>query len=212
MTSEQYLRLREKFPSLFNHQSVEGNENIINLSSFSEVIKQLITLCGDNPERDGLQDTPFRVLKAFLESTEGYREDPKLHLEKTFDIEHNGLILIKDIEFYSLCEHHFSPFFGVAHVGYIPNEKITGLSKVGRLVEGFAKRFQVQERLTSQIAAAIEEVLEPEGTIVIVEAKHMCMCSRGIKKSNAVTTTSSIRGIYENRPDLRTEFYSLIRN
>ncbi len=212
MTDEQYLRLREKFPSLFNYQLVEENENIINLSSFSEAIKQLITLCGDNPERDGLQDTPFRVLKAFLESTEGYREDPKLHLEKTFDIEHNGLILIKDIEFYSLCEHHFSPFFGVAHVGYIPNEKITGLSKVGRLVEGFAKRFQVQERLTSQIAAAIEEVLEPEGTIVIVEAKHMCMCSRGIKKSNAVTTTSSMRGIYENRPDLRAEFYSLIKN
>jgi GTP cyclohydrolase IA len=212
MTDEQYLRLREKFPTLFNYQLVEENENIINLSSFSEAIKQLITLCGDNPERDGLQDTPFRVLKAFLESTEGYREDPKLHLEKTFDIEHNGLILIKDIEFYSLCEHHFSPFFGVAHVGYIPNEKITGLSKVGRLVEGFAKRFQVQERLTSQIAAAIEEVLEPEGTIVIVEAKHMCMCSRGIKKSNAVTTTSSMRGIYENRPDLRAEFYSLIKN
>ena len=212
MTSEQYLLLREKFPKLFNHQSVEENGSLVEMANFSEAIKQLIKLCGDDPERDGLQDTPFRVLKAFLESTEGYREDPKLHLEKTFDIQHKGLILIKDIEFYSLCEHHFSPFFGVAHVGYIPKEKITGLSKVGRLVEGYAKRFQVQERLTTQIAQAIEEVLDPEGTIVMVEAKHMCMCSRGIKKANAVTTTSSIRGIYENRPDLRAEFYSLIKN
>ena len=205
MTSEQYQKLREKFPNLLDLQSVE-------VTNFSESIKQLIKLCGDDPERDGLQDTPFRVLKAFLESTEGYREDPKHHLEKTFDIKHNGLILIKDIEFYSLCEHHFSPFFGVAHVGYIPREKITGLSKVGRLVEGYAKRFQVQERLTTQIAAAIEEVLEPEGTIVIVEAKHMCMCSRGVKKATAITTTTSMRGIYENRPDLRSEFFSLIKN
>ena len=212
MTSEQYLLLREKFPQLLNHQSVEENGSLVEMANFSEAIKQLIKLCGDDPERDGLQDTPFRVLKAFLESTVGYREDPKLHLEKTFDIQHKGLILIKDIEFYSLCEHHFSPFFGVAHVGYIPKEKITGLSKVGRLVEGYAKRFQVQERLTTQIAQAIEEVLDPEGTIVMVEAKHMCMCSRGIKKANAVTTTSSIRGIYENRPDLRAEFYSLIKN
>ena len=205
MTSEQYLKLREKFPNLFDLQSVE-------VTNFSEAIKQLIKLCGDDPERDGLQDTPFRVLKAFLESTEGYREDPKHHLEKTFNIQHKGLILIKDIEFYSLCEHHFSPFFGVAHVGYIPRVKITGLSKVGRLVEGYAKRFQVQERLTTQIAAAIEEVLEPEGTIVIVEAKHMCMCSRGVKKANALTTTTSMLGIYENRPDLRAEFFSLIKN
>lgn len=212
MTSEQYLLLLEKFPKLFNPQSVDENGCLVEMASFSEAIKQLIKLCGDDPERDGLQDTPFRLLKAFLESTEGYREDPKLHLEKAFDIQHKGLILIKDIEFYSLCEHHFSPFFGVAHVGYIPKEKITGLSKVGRLVEGYAKRFQVQERLTTQIAQSIEEVLDPEGTIVMVEAKHMCMCSRGIKKANAVTTTSSIRGIYENRPDLRAEFYSLIKN
>jgi GTP cyclohydrolase IA len=212
MTSEQYLKLLEKFPNLFNHQAVEENETLVEFTNFSQAIKHLIKLCGDNPERDGLLDTPYRVLKAFLEATEGYRENPKLHLEKTFDIQHKGLILIKDIEFFSLCEHHFSPFFGVAHVGYIPKEKITGLSKVGRLVEGYAKRFQVQERLTTQIAAAIEEVLDPEGTIVIVEAKHMCMCSRGIKKANAVTTTSSIRGIYENRPDLRGEFFSLIKN
>lgn len=208
MTSEQLQILSKKYPHLFTSE----NENFTNITQFSEAVKQLIKLCGDDPERDGLLETPFRVIKAFLEYTEGYHEDPKVHLEKTFDIHHKGLILIKDIEFYSLCEHHFSPFFGVAHIGYIPKEKITGLSKMGRLVEGYAKRFQVQERLTTQIAEAIEEVLDPEGTIVVVEAKHMCMCSRGIKKANTVTTTSSLLGIYENRPDLRAEFYSLIKN
>ncbi|WHX98228.1 GTP cyclohydrolase I FolE [Neobacillus sp. DY30] len=210
MKSEQLQVLNKKFPHLFTQQT--ASENFTNLTQFSEAVKQLIKLCGDDPERDGLLDTPFRVLKAFLEYTEGYQEDPKVHLEKTFDIHHNGLILIKDIEFYSLCEHHFSPFFGAAHIGYIPKKKITGLSKMGRLVEGYAKRFQVQERLTTQIAEAIEEVLEPEGTIVVVEAKHICMCSRGIKKANTITTTSSLLGIYENRPDLRAEFYSLIKN
>ena len=212
MTDEQLLILSQKFPHLFSQHTHEENRNLADISRFTDAIKQLISLCGDDPERDGLQETPFRVLKAFLEYTEGYHEDPSIHLEKTFDIHHKGLILIKDIEFYSLCEHHFSPFFGVAHIGYIPKEKITGLSKMGRLVEGYAKRFQVQERLTTQIAEAIEKVLEPEGTIVVVEAKHMCMCSRGIKKVNTVTTTSSLLGIYENRPDLRAEFYSLIKN
>ncbi|RBN36584.1 GTP cyclohydrolase I FolE, partial [Priestia megaterium] len=119
----------------------------------------------------------------FLEYTEGYREDPKAHLEKTFDVNHNELVLIRDIEFHSMCEHHFAPFFGVAHVGYIPDKKITGLSKIARTVEGYAKRFQVQERLTNEIADAIEEILEPKGVMVIIEAKHMCMCGRGIKKS-----------------------------
>lgn len=174
-------------------------------------IKDLIELCGDDPERDGLKETPYRVIKAFLEYTEGYREDPKKHLEKVFAVDHQELVLVKDIEFYSLCEHHFAPFFGVAHVGYIPNKKITGLSKIARMVEGYARRFQVQERLTSQIAAAIEEVLEPAGTMVIVEAKHMCMCGRGIKKSNTSTTTSSVRGVFANKPDARAEFLSLLR-
>ena len=119
--------------------------------------KMKIKLCGDDPERDGLQESPMRVLKAFLEYTEGYHEDPKKHLEKVFDVDHQELILVRDIEFYSMCEHHFAPFYGVAHVGYIPNEKITGLSKIGRMVEGYAKRFQVQERLTNQIAEAMQD-------------------------------------------------------
>ncbi|PFP30581.1 GTP cyclohydrolase I FolE [Bacillus sp. AFS073361] len=212
MTSDQYLLLSEKFPSLFKPHAQENHRNLMDVNFFTTAIRQLIQLCGDDPDRDGLQDTPFRVLKAFLEYTEGYHEDPKQHLEKTFDIEHKGLILVKDIEFFSMCEHHFAPFFGVAHVGYIPNEKITGLSKIGRMVDGYAKRFQVQERLTTQIAAAMEEVLEPEGTIVVIEAKHMCMCSRGTKKSTASTTTSSVHGVFGKQPDLRSEFFSLIKN
>ncbi|MDR6999684.1 GTP cyclohydrolase I FolE [Neobacillus niacini] len=194
--TEQYHELNKK--TKLGHQFMEG-------------VKDLIELCGDDPNRDGLQETPYRVLKAFLEYTEGYREDPKLHLEKTFDVEHQELILVKDIEFHSVCEHHFAPFFGVTHVGYIPNEKITGLSKIARMVEGYAKRFQVQERLTSQIAHAMEEILEPKGTMVIIEAKHMCMCGRGIKKSNASTTTSSVRGIFADDSVARAEFLSLLQ-
>ena len=164
-------------------------------------IRELINLCGDDPNRDGLEETPYRFLKAFLEYTEGYREDPKLHLLKTFDVNHQELIFVKNIEFHSLCEHHFAPFFGVAHVAYIPHQKITGLSKLARLVEGYSKSFQVQERLTAQIVDAIEEVLQPQGTIVVIEAKHMCMCGRGIKKSSASTTTSSVRGIFAEQSD-----------
>lgn len=212
MTSDQYLLLSKKFPSLFHPHLGEDSRSLMDVNFFATAIRQLIKLCGDDPDREGLQDTPFRVLKAFLEYTEGYHEDPKLHLEKTFDIQHKGLILVKDIEFFSMCEHHFSPFFGVAHVGYLPKEKITGLSKIGRMVDGYAKRFQVQERLTSQISAAMEEVLEPEGTMVVVEAKHMCMCSRGTKKSSAFTTTSSVYGKFETHADLRSEFFSLIKN
>lgn len=172
---------------------------------------ELIDFCGDDPNRDGLEETPYRVLKAFLEYTEGYREDPKDHLKKTFDVTHRELVLVKDIEFYSMCEHHFAPFFGVAHVGYIPGQKITGLSKIARMVDGYAKRFQVQERLTTQIAEAMEDILEPKGTMVVIEAKHMCMCGRGVKKSSAETVTSSVRGAFADRQDSRAEFLSLIK-
>lgn len=174
-------------------------------------LKELIDLCGDDAEREGVEETPYRVVKAFLEYTEGYREDPKQHLEKTFDVDHNELVLVKDIEFYSMCEHHFAPFFGVAHVGYIPNQKVTGLSKIARLVDGYARRFQVQERLTTQIAEAIEEVLDPIGTMVVIEAKHMCMCGRGVRKSSASTTTSSVRGLFGKRAATRAEFLSLVK-
>lgn len=170
----------------------------------------LIRLCGDDAQRDGLLESPFRVIKAFAEYTEGYREDPKAHLEKTFEVDHKELVLVKDIEFHSMCEHHFAPFYGVAHIGYIPSTKITGLSKLARLTDGYAKRFQVQERLTNEIADAMVDVLDPIGVMVVIEAKHMCMCGRGVKKSGASTTTSAVRGAFQNEPEARAEFLSLL--
>lgn len=209
MSIDKSLLLTTKFPNLFPPSS-NSSDNLAQATIFMDAVKQLVTLCGDDPSRDGLEETPFRVLKAFLENTEGYREDPKQHLLKTFDIEHQELILVKNIEFYSICEHHFAPFYGVAHVGYIPSARITGLSKIARMVEGYAKRFQVQERLTTQVVEAMEEMLQPQGTMVVIEAKHMCMCGRGIKKSNASTVTSSVRGIFADQPGTRTEFLTYI--
>lgn len=209
LSNKERTLIIKNFPETFDNP-LELNKKLDQANRIEEAFKELIDLCGDNPNRDGLQETPYRVLKAFLEYTEGYREDPKLHLEKTFDVEHQELVLVKDIEFYSMCEHHFAPFFGVAHVGYIPNKKVTGLSKIARMVEGYAKRFQVQERMTTQISKAIEEILEPKGTMIVIEAKHMCMCGRGIKKSSASTTTSSVRGIFADKENARAEFLSLL--
>jgi GTP cyclohydrolase I len=205
--------ISKEFPEVFDKHSDKSDvtRKTIQASHFMKGVTELIELCGDDPTRDGLQETPYRVLKAFLEYTEGYRENPNTHLEKIFDVDHQELILVKDIEFHSVCEHHFAPFFGVVHVGYIPNKKITGLSKIARMVEGYAKRFQVQERLTSQIVNAIENILEPQGTMVVIEAKHMCMCGRGIKKSSSSTTTSSVRGVFGSRADARAEFLSLLK-
>jgi len=174
-------------------------------------IKDLLLLTGEDPNRDGLAETPFRVVKSMLEFTEGYREDPKVHLEKTFDVNSRELVIVKDIEFYSNCEHHLVPFFGVAHVGYIPDKKITGLSKIARMVDGYAKRFQVQERLTQEITDAMTEVLKPQGVMVVLEAKHMCICGRGIKKNDAETITSAVRGLFTHDAALRAEFLSLIK-
>nr|WP_281278860.1 GTP cyclohydrolase I FolE [Ectobacillus funiculus] len=203
--------MTQNFFDILEQNPAEINKKIAQSQNFMNAVRELIELCGDDPDRDGLEETPYRVLKAFLEYTEGYREDPKAHLMKTFDVDHQELVLVRDIEFHSMCEHHFAPFFGVAHVGYIPNEKITGLSKIARLVEGYAKRFQVQERMTTEIVEAIEEILEPKGIMVVIEAKHMCMCGRGIKKSNASTVTSSVRGIFADQPDARAEFLSLLQ-
>ena len=209
--NKEHRLITQNFFDILEQNPAEINKKIAQSQNFMNAVRELIELCGDDPDRDGLEETPYRVLKAFLEYTEGYREDPKAHLMKTFDVEHQELVLVRDIEFHSMCEHHFAPFFGVAHVGYIPNEKITGLSKIARMVEGYAKRFQVQERMTTEIVEAIEEILEPKGIMVVIEAKHMCMCGRGIKKSNASTVTSSVRGIFADQPDARAEFLSLLQ-
>ena len=159
-------------------------------------VREILIAIGEDPERDGLVDTPTRVAKAYAEFFAGVHQDPADHLSTTFDIEHDELVLVKDIPFYSTCEHHLVPFHGAAHIGYIPGKsgKVTGLSKLARLVEVFARRPQVQERLTTQIVDALVEHLHPLGAIVVVECEHMCMSMRGVQKPGAKTVTSAVRG------------------
>jgi GTP cyclohydrolase I len=159
-------------------------------------VTELLLAIGENPERDGLRDTPKRVARALRENFEGLWKSPEEVLTTTFDIGHNELVIVRDIEVFSHCEHHLTPFHGVAHIGYIPGEsgRITGLSKLARLVDLYSRRPQVQERLTSQIADAMVEILNPAGVIVIVDCEHLCMSMRGVKKSQARTTTSAVRG------------------
>lgn len=184
---------------------------IVALDNAEAALQGLFELLGEDAERDGLQETPFRFVKALAEHTVGYREDPKLHLEKTFDVDHQDLVLVKDIPFNSLCEHHLAPFVGKVHIAYIPSDKITGLSKFGRVVEGYAKRLQVQERLTQEIADAIQEVLNPQAVAVIVEAEHTCMSGRGVKKHGATTVTSTMRGLFKENASARAELLQLIK-
>lgn len=159
-------------------------------------IRELLIAIGEDPEREGLRDTPARVARAYEELTKGLRQRPEEVLTTTFDLGHDEMVLVRDIELWSMCEHHLVPFTGVAHVGYIPatTGKITGLSKLARLVDVFAKRPQVQERLTTQIADAATEILEPRGVIVVIEAEHLCMTMRGVRKAGARTITSAVRG------------------
>ncbi len=175
-------------------------------------IRELLFAIGEDPDRDGLRETPARVARMYAETCAGLHTDPAVHLLKTFEADHDEMILVKDISFYSMCEHHLVPFFGRAHVGYIPNEtgKITGLSKMARLVDGFAQRPQVQERLTVQVAEAIESALSPRGTFVVVEAEHLCMAMRGIRKPGSSTVTSAVRGIFRSNAAARAEAMRLI--
>jgi len=172
-------------------------------------VRELLLALGEDPDREGLQETPARVARAFKENFEGLWKSPEDVLTTTFDIGHEELVIIRDIEVFSHCEHHLTPFHGVAHVGYIPRGKITGLSKVARLVDLFARRPQVQERLTSQIADAMVKILDPMGVIVIVDCEHLCMSMRGVRKSQARTTTSAVRGALRD-PATRAEAISLI--
>ena len=172
----------------------------------------MLRLLGEDPEREGLVKTPERVAKAILSVTSGYSEDPHAILRAAmFKEDYSQMVIVKDIDFYSLCEHHILPFFGKVHVAYIPNGYITGLSKIARVVDVFAKRLQVQERLTLQIKNCIQETLNPLGVMVVVEAQHLCMQMRGIKKQNSVTTTSDFCGAF-NQAKTREEFMNLIRN
>jgi len=174
-------------------------------------VKELLLAIGEDPEREGLRDTPARVARAYAENFEGLWQKPEEILTTTFDIGHKELVIVRDIEIFSHCEHHLTPFHGLAHIGYIPGEsgRITGISKLARLVDLYARRPQVQERLTTQIADAIVEILDPAGVIVIIDCQHMCMSMRGVKKSQARTTTSAVRGQLRN-PATRAEAMALI--
>jgi GTP cyclohydrolase I len=176
-------------------------------------VKIILEAMGEDPEREGLKSTPERVARMYEEIFCGLKDDPARHLEVYFEEEqHEEMVLVKDIPIYSMCEHHLLPFYGRAHVAYIPKGKITGLSKLARVVEGYAKRPQLQERLTSQIADAIMDKLKPWGVIVVVEAEHMCMTMRGVKKPGSMTLTSAVRGLFRTQEATRAEAFALIRS
>lgn len=183
----------------------------VDLPRIEAAVREILTAVGEDPDREGLLDTPARVARAYAETFVGLRQTPADVLDKTFDVEHEELILVRDIEVYSTCEHHLVPFHGVAHVGYIPSPsgRVTGLSKLARLVDVYAKRPQVQERLTTQIADALVEHLDAQGVIVVIEAEHLCMSMRGIRKPGARTITSAVRGQLRNTAT-RAEAMSLL--
>lgn len=184
--------------------------NIKVTDDVKERYKNIITDLGENPSRNGLRDTPERAAKAMQFLTQGYHQDPEEILKGAmFEESYNEMVIVKDIELYSLCEHHILPFFGKAHVAYIPNGHIVGLSKIPRIVDVFSRRLQVQERLTEQILECIDNTLKPQGVAVVIEAAHMCMMMRGVQKQNSVTTTSGFRGAFKQM-ETRTEFLKLI--
>jgi GTP cyclohydrolase I len=182
------------------------------LPRIERAVREILLAIGEDPGRDGLRETPGRVARAFAEQFAGLRQSPEDVLTTVFDADHEEMVLVRDIEVYSTCEHHLVPFFGFAHVGYIPNIKgqITGLSKLARLVDVFARRPQVQERMTSQVADAMMNVLQPRGAIVVIEAEHLCMSMRGVRKPGAKTVTSAVRGSFLESDSTRAEALSLL--
>ena len=181
------------------------------LDELASHYKQVLTLLGEDPEREGLRKTPMRVAKAMQVLTRGYTQDPhKVLTDALFEEKYNQMVIVKDIDFFSMCEHHILPFYGKAHVAYIPNGYITGLSKIARVVDIFSHRLQVQERLTEQVMQCINDTLKPQGVMVVIEAKHMCMQMRGVEKQNSITTTSAYSGVFESSKT-RNEFMDLLR-
>ncbi len=182
-------------------------------ASLSELAREMLLRLGEDPERDGLLRTPERMEKALQYLTRGAQEDPyKILRGALFDVSYDEMVIVKDIEMFSLCEHHVLPFYGKVHVAYIPNGKVIGLSKIPRLVDVFARRLQVQERLTTQIAETIQEAVKPQGVGVVIEARHLCMMMRGVEKQHSSTVTSSMLGVFRDEQETREEFLTLIRN
>jgi GTP cyclohydrolase IA len=190
-----------------------GLHRVFDLARAEAAVRELLIACGEDPDREGLRETPARVARGYQEMFAGLFVDPDTVLERTFDEGHDELVLVKDIPMYSQCEHHLVPFHGMAHVGYIPNAagRVTGLSKLARLVDLYARRPQVQERLTSQVADALVSRLQPRGAIVVIEAQHLCMAMRGVRKPGVTTTTSAVRGLFKTSASSRSEVLALMR-
>jgi GTP cyclohydrolase I len=180
---------------------------VVDLDRIEAAVREILEAIGEDIDRNGLQETPARVARMYAEVCSGLHEEPADHLITTFDVDHDEMVMVRDIPLYSLCEHHLLPFLGRAHVAYIPRKggMITGLSKLVRLVEGYAKRPQIQERLTSQIADAIQRTLDPQGTLVVIEAEHLCMSMRGVTKPGATTVTSAVHGVFRAEVSTRLE-------
>ena len=182
-------------------------------ATLSDLMAEVLLRLGEDPGREGLKRTPERVAAAFTHLTKGYQEDPESILRSAlFTVDYDEMVIVKDIEMFSLCEHHMLPFFGKVHVAYIPNGRIIGLSKLPRLVDVFARRLQVQERLTTQIAETIQRTIEPQGVGVVIEARHLCMMMRGVEKQHSAAVTSSMLGVFRNEQETREEFLALIRS
>jgi GTP cyclohydrolase I len=181
-------------------------------ATYEELVREMIVRLGEDPDREGLARTPERVAKAMKFLVKGYKDDPEALLRNAlFTVNYDEMVIVKDVEMFSLCEHHLLPFFGKVHVAYIPNGKVIGLSKIPRLIEAFSRRLQIQERLTTQIAEAIQNTIEPQGVGVVIEARHLCMMMRGVEKQHSAAVTSSMLGCFRKEEETRTEFLSLIR-
>ena len=189
-----------------------GAVTTVDIPRIERAVREILEAIGEDPDRDGLQRTPLRVARMFAETMSGLAEDPSSHLTTVFEAGHDEMVMIRDMPFASTCEHHLVPFIGVAHVAYIPGPSgnITGLSKIARLVDGFARRPQVQERLTTQIADALGEVLEPTGVLVVIEAEHLCMSIRGVRKPGSLTVTSAVRGLFRDDARSRAEAMAFV--
>jgi GTP cyclohydrolase I len=194
-----------------NGHAVAAKAGSLAEASTQEIYAELLARLGEDPMRDGLLKTPERVEKSMDFLTQGYTQsvDEVLH-DALFDVDYDEMVMVRDIEFYSMCEHHMLPFFGKAHIAYIPNGKVVGLSKLPRIVDVFARRLQVQERLTQEIAEAIEKAIRPQGVGVVIEAQHLCMMMRGVEKQSSLTVTSSLRGVFKTQMQTREEFLTLV--
>jgi GTP cyclohydrolase I len=193
--------------------SISVEDPSLTSASFEDLVREMIVRLGEDPDREGLVRTPDRVHRAYQHLMKGYKEDADAMLKAAlFTVTYDEMVIVKDVEMFSLCEHHMLPFFGKVHVAYIPNGKVIGLSKIPRLIEIFSRRLQIQERLTTQIAETIQKAIEPQGVGVVIEARHLCMMMRGVEKQHSQAVTSSMLGCFRNEQETRTEFLSLIHN